>query len=405
MRRPVGLDINGWHDFACRDWSADDPDKRTDSLNIVDGGFASVVVTDESLTVSGPQAILSPIGRGSGWGRIGAIEKRRRLADLWRGLLAGRVDQSFRIDLRTAADTLSVKAEELVLCIPDRAEMNEAGQDALLTTLAGGRRPHVTLLWRSVALLLDLLDGGALPGARDGQHIACIVHGQDGLEVQQLVLRRLPECPDWLAPERAGPGRVCCPELGLSSLAEQAGAAVAHVNPRLAGWRGEVPRLPFALLFGEQTLIADEVIRADNGNWELARAPSSWSFVLPQGDLAGLGESNDLAVVLSPLAERHRRALTEWLVQSLPQISVLAADPCAAARGALRAARRDSTLSRSSRSDCARRVARGHTPLRALGSAGRPSARQRRIRVAADHEPGVDRRHGADEFLYPQGSA
>jgi len=25
---PVGLDINGWRDYGCRDWSAEDPTRR-----------------------------------------------------------------------------------------------------------------------------------------------------------------------------------------------------------------------------------------------------------------------------------------------------------------------------------------------------------------------------------------
>ena len=39
MRRPVGLDLNGWHDFACRDWQFDDPDERTEAPELVDGGI------------------------------------------------------------------------------------------------------------------------------------------------------------------------------------------------------------------------------------------------------------------------------------------------------------------------------------------------------------------------------
>ena len=66
MRRPIGLDLNGWRDHGYRDWSADDPDARLDAPVRLDGGSRSVIVEHGSLLVGGPEAILSPIGRGGG---------------------------------------------------------------------------------------------------------------------------------------------------------------------------------------------------------------------------------------------------------------------------------------------------------------------------------------------------
>ena len=78
MRKPVGLDLDGWHDFACRDWSTDDPDEPPGEPRTFDGGIGSVVVTHEDMTIGGPQAILSPIGRGPGWGASAPVRNAAR---------------------------------------------------------------------------------------------------------------------------------------------------------------------------------------------------------------------------------------------------------------------------------------------------------------------------------------
>ena len=80
MRRPVGLDINGWRDYGCRDWSAEDPDVVAEAPVTLDGGIYSVIVEHDDMLAGGPQASLSPIGRGQGWSDIGAAGKRRMLA-------------------------------------------------------------------------------------------------------------------------------------------------------------------------------------------------------------------------------------------------------------------------------------------------------------------------------------
>lgn len=338
MRRPVGLDLNGWHDFACRDWRVDDPDEALGELELVNGGFGSVVVAQDGETIGGPQAILSPIGRGNGWGWIGAPEKRRALSDLWDAFLAGASDSRFVADIRAAADALSVQADEVVLCMPDRAAMGEARQHELLAALKGPRRPRVTLLWRPVAVLLDLLDGGALPDAAEGMRVTCVIHGHDGLEVQRLVLRRLAGYPDHPAPERAGPGELHCPELGLARLLEHARKAVANANPSLHARPTETPRLPLDLLFNESGPPTEEVVRRDNGNWTILHPPPGLHLPDLACDPLPLCAEADLVLVLSPLAPQHRAWLTECL--SGLGVRVQLVEPAAAARGALHAARR-----------------------------------------------------------------
>ena len=340
MRKSVGLDLNGWHDFGCRDWRVDDLDERPGEVEVLDGGYGSVVVEHDGMIVGGPQAILSPNGRGAGWGPVGATTKRRELAKQWHSLLTGTPDGGFAGDFRAAVDALSVQADELVVCMPDRPEMSEARQQDLLTALTGRRRARATLIWRSVALLLDLLDGGSLPEVAEGQRILCVIHGHDGLDVQRLVMRRLDDKPGQFAPERAGAGTSHCPELGLACLAEHAKAAVADANPWLADRPAEIPRLPFNLLFEEPAPLPEEVIRRDNGNWTTVIAPPEYRVPEPPHDLGFSGADADLVILMSPLAERHRNELRDCLADRLGGIKLVLSDPAAAARGALRAARR-----------------------------------------------------------------
>lgn len=289
MRRAVGLDLNGWHDFAARERDAETDLPGAAEMS-VDGGYASVVVSHNGMTVGGPQAILSPIGRGNGWSEIGAREKRRDLRALWPALLAGSADPDALRDLRIAADALAVRADAIGLCMPDRKEMAEAGQQSLLQALAGPRRPAATLIWRSVALALAALDGGLLPRAGDGMRLLCLLHSADGLEVQTLVVRALADHPGWLAPERGGPGGVLCPEVGLVHLLAAAEAAMAGANPHFGDRPTEAPRLPLALLLDGCEPGEPEVLRRDNGTWTLARPPAA--FRLP---LATLPAAPDLA--------------------------------------------------------------------------------------------------------------
>jgi len=338
MRRPVGLDLNGWHDFACRDWHLDDPDERTDAPELIDGGFGAVIVETDGISIGGPQATLSPIGRGNGWGEVGARDRRRDLAGLWRSFLAGTADGHFGGDMRAAADALSMHAGETVLCMPDRAAMDEARQHTLLTALQGPRRPTVTLLWRPVALLLDLLDSGELPGAADGMRIVCAIHAQEGVEVQHLVLRRLDDHPGYLAPERSVRGELLFPELGLAQLLEHARQATANANPALGTRPAETPRMPLDLLFRDPEPPIEEVVRRDNGNWTLVTAPAEFHLpTLPQRDVLHVAVA-DMVLVMSPLARRHQG----WLGERLSELgqTLRLTHPAAAARGALRAARR-----------------------------------------------------------------
>jgi hypothetical protein len=337
MRRPIGLDLNGWHDFACRDWSAEDIDNHAGETSRLDGGIRSVVVSQEELVVGGPQALLSPIGRGQGWSDIGDPANRRLVADHWSELLAGRVNERFNADMFAAAQALSPRADQIVVCIPDRPDMNEAAQSSLRNALVRRRSPRPFLLWRSVALVLGLLDADELPGATEGTRIECLIHAADGIEQQSLVLRRDSGHAGRLTPERAGTGGMTCARFGLNGLLDLAKRAVDLANPWISGIPAEPADMPNRILFDEGPLQPDEIIRRDNGNWIKLKTPECFSLPTPT-DLPEI--SADLILLLSPLALRHRCAINALLAERNEAARVVMVSPDTAARGALYAARR-----------------------------------------------------------------
>jgi hypothetical protein len=285
MRRIIGLDLNGWRDHASRDWSLDDGDKepgdsavpvsqQIEELHYLDGGAAAVVVAfGPQGHVGGPQAILSPIGRGGGWGEVGRIEKRRRISDLLQALLRGDVGGPFRSQVQAAVDAMSASAQDVVLTVPDRPTFDDGRQQLLLDCLAAPRRKSVRLLWRPVALVLAALDANQLPDVREGLRIVCLSHSDDGVERQSLVLRRLADHPGVYAPERAGYGQVVGGNVGLCRLLAESERLTAASNPRLQDAKHEPSRLPVRSLLDGIAPGTVEVLRLDNGTWVQAQAP------------------------------------------------------------------------------------------------------------------------------------
>jgi hypothetical protein len=337
MRAPVGIDVNGWADAACRDWDPGDPDVPPAAPHAVDGGICPVVVVHAGMHVGGPQAALSPIGRGAGWGAIGDTANRRDIAKLWQAMLLGRAESHDARDLCEAMSALSMFSDHRTICIPDRIEMDEERQRQLLQALQGQRQPTARLLWRSVAILLGMLDDGMLD-VSEGSRVACLVHESDGILLQTFTLRSLAEHPGWLAPERAGPGRVMATTWSLDALLAAAQSATHAVNPHLAAWGTEQPRMPAEFLFAAEPPSAPEIVRRDNGNWARVVPPDRLAWPDPAA-LDALTIDAQTVVLWSPLAKRHVAPLADALQDRLGKVPILA-DKAAAARGALRAARR-----------------------------------------------------------------
>jgi len=62
--------------------------------------------------VGGPQALLSPIGRGGGWGRIGRVDLRDPVRALLDAVLAGHSEKQLTSKLAAAAEALTAQSDE-----------------------------------------------------------------------------------------------------------------------------------------------------------------------------------------------------------------------------------------------------------------------------------------------------
>ena len=352
MRNIIGLNLNGWHDHAVRDWRPDDLEIAPNAEPIetypgaegtycLDGGVASVVVEfADGNFVAGPQATFSPIGRGAGWGTIGRLSRRNRISDLISTFLSGEVHEGFSSQLRASMDAMTVSAQDVVMVISDRAEFDDELRDELLRYLEGPRRLFVRLLWRPVAVALSMIECGRLPSIREGLKILCLDHSGDGIEKQQLVLRELLDHPGIFAPERAGYGEIVGASVGLSALLEECERETAMFNRHLNDAGHEPSRLPVRLIIEGVAPGTREILRLDNGTWTEALAPAS---SVPQclKEAIDLGPNDaDVVLLTTPLVEPWRGEFVARIIEAVASSTIVIASPAAAAHGALVAGRR-----------------------------------------------------------------
>ncbi|TBW38401.1 hypothetical protein EYW49_09015 [Siculibacillus lacustris] len=343
MAKLAGLDLAGWHDAACCNYDLASGEATAEGV-VVDGGIGAVVVDmtvgGTKCAVAGPQAILSPIGRGYGWSKIGDPKARRSLRARWKDLFGCAAAEPHMTDFAAGVTALAAGAERVLFCVPDRPEMSERPQQMLLRGLTGRGRSRPTLLWRSVAVLLDALDGGRLSNVAAGMMIVVLTHEGDGIAMQRFVLRGLDAHDGVLAPERAAVGRVFWPTWGLECLLETLTRELHAANPALEEFGAETPRLPLTLLLIEPPFELPEIIRRDNGDWLQIDAPVERP-ITPDFDVADPDlPPADLVLVTSPLAARHRDRLEADVRRAWPGVEVMALNPASAARGALYAAER-----------------------------------------------------------------
>ncbi|MBR1214610.1 hypothetical protein [Bradyrhizobium sp. JYMT SZCCT0180] len=341
MRRVSGADINGWRDIAARDWNVEEPDVRLEAARIVDGGLGTVAVKQSSGDwIGGPQALLAPHGRGLGWGELGTSERRVSLAPLLDDLRSGNsraVDEIYG----ATVNALARFADDVILCVPDVQEFDEAAQFRTLSIFRRDRR-QIRLLWKPVAVFLHALDCHAIPPNADGAVFRFLIHSGEGIELQTLRLRRDSEHPDHVAPERDGYGLKILRNLGLKQLADRAHASVVEANPLLNEGFCEKSTLGLRLICGNSKAGDVEILRLNNGNWIDIVAPEiAEGELFPNTDFKdldfGTSETISSTFLLTPLAPAFASVLSSRLQAFFPNVALL--DWEAAARGCLCAGR------------------------------------------------------------------
>lgn len=342
MRRISGLDINGWKDVAARDWEPDEPNVYAEMTTILDGGIGSVAVQQNSGEwIGGPQALLSPHGRGQGWGALGSPDRRLALAPLLEQFTSAEPPK-FSTAYGAAVNALARGADDILLGVPDIQQFDEGARSRMLSVFYRDRRAF-RLLWRPVAAFLHALDTRAIPKDADGELFCFLIHSGTGIDLQTLRLRRDSEHPDHVAPERDGYGLRVLQNVGMNRLLERAHAAVLRANTLLDEWFSDNSMLGLRLICGSSLPGDTEVLRLHNGNWIEVTAPNvSETDLLTSADFAksiDFGTSDKIAAtfLLTPLAGPFADALSTRLETFFPNVTTLGWD--AVARGNLTAGR------------------------------------------------------------------
>lgn len=346
MRHLVGLDINGWHDWAARNWSASE-DHQVD-YEVVDGGIASVVISEMGAQaeqpIGGPQAHLAPHGRGIGWGPIGSPDRRARVRDLLDP--NGAVEQkSTSAALLSVVNALSLDAKRIVFAVSDtEAGMNEARQTALLGLLRHPKQPLPVLLWKPVAILLQAITEGRFTELDIGRDIDIICHEGEGLSVQTLRIASPKGTNQLLAPERHGFGNLVVSDIGLLPLQEEIARQWVSANPDLTGhgigWHCEAERW----LLGAAERSRDHILRKANGDWVKIVEPaglqvSDWNLDTLSDTLGSMSKGSGPILLHTPLHKDLAQKLSELVSKASGRpVNLCSVDSIA--RGCLEAAKR-----------------------------------------------------------------
>lgn len=337
MRRLVGFDLNGWNDFAARNWlevPGQEPVENRDQ--VVHGGVGGVVVqlkdsaNGKDNLIGGMQALRAPHGRGGGWGDVG-----EQLRHSVTALLEDPADHPDAIANALCAMARAQKAT-VALAIPDLPALNERRQEALLKALRKLRPGRSVLVWRPVLALLAALkklDSVNWDGVRT---VGVVGHCARGFSTQKLRLRH----GALIAPERRDTGQLHPCDLGLEPLLEQAITALRAccANPA----RSEhivVSGLPYKLAMGCEC--SPEPLRQWNASWELVTPPPNFTPApsdLPDSLARSLRDC-DLVLFETPTRGSVHRVALEALEGAVDR-RIHALAPDAVALGALEAARR-----------------------------------------------------------------
>ena len=337
MKKLVGFDLNGWNDFAAKNW-LEVPGQETieDVEQVVHGGVGGAVVkvSEAAKTdgfVGGMQALRAPHGRGEGWGVIG--DENRRLSV--RAMLE---DPTTHVEaLASALSSMAASRKATtVLAIPDLPHLSEEKQEALLRCLQFLRAGRRLLVWRSVLSVLAALSDFDISTWKEGQKVGVVQHHSTGFAVQVLRLR----FEGQFAPERKTVGRLVESDCGLDRLIERANEIVkgAASNPDRAD-HVMASNLPCRFALGQQC--SAEPMRQWNGRWEVVEPPES--FKVPHKPLptaiSDLLSDADVILFDTPAVGKVRDQLCTLLKQAVGQ-DVFVQSSDAVARGGLEAARR-----------------------------------------------------------------
>jgi hypothetical protein len=331
-RKLCGFDINGWRDFAAKNWrSIPGEEEEVGAVDIVTSGPLSSVVrvgkSGGSRWIGGAQADFAPHGRGGGWGDIGDVEKRVSV----RSLLEMQDDDIGK--LTSALLGSAHGSAHTIMSIDEGPDGDEAAQEHLLLALAWGKFRNSSLVWRPVLAALFAIEQAQVS---EGQTIGVVCQDRRGLSVQKLRIR---SARKMLAPERREAAKLIPCEAGYETLVRFARIAAVGVE----GFSARTAHRAMASSVGKAGLgmtCNPEILRLSNGDWEvldLSDYDASETVSVPQTELNLSGCD---AVFFETLTEGRLKDRLIADIQQALEVEIHALPATAVAQGALEAARR-----------------------------------------------------------------
>ena len=279
--RLIGIDMNGWHDFAVRNWvrNNEGKDESFPDGYTVDGSTLSRVVEvgDDDLTminnrdswIGGPRAQMAIHGRGSGWGDFGNVKRRillRRSCDPW--------------VWEKSISELGTNPRIAVLAVPDYPDMDDTVREKRLQAMRSLLARRKMLVWSSVALALTQCNCQTVEA---GQKLGIVELDAQGFRVQKLDII---ERDGLLTPRRRNYGASLASSIGLAKREE---AVLERITSKGKGVRIaralDLADLPALLSMAKPGEVLTELIRLENGDWHEAIGKSAsieLDVVLPE---------------------------------------------------------------------------------------------------------------------------
>ena len=334
-RKLSGFDINGWRDFAAKNWrQAPGEEEEMVEVEIVQSGPLSSVVKVgtgyRTRWIGGSQADIAPHGLGDGWGEVGSNDRRASL----RSLLEMR-DQDIN-KLSASLKGLAYGGYYNILSIDEGEDGSEETQEHLLKALSEGKYRNSALVWRPVLATIYAIEQKLLS---EGQLVGVICQNRQGFSVQKLLIR---SARGVLAPERRASAKSVSCDAGYEHLVKQ--ARYWALGDR--GLSSSTSHRAAAQSVGKAALglpLKPEILRAQNGDWEILdirNHVATFDFQDVEHDL----NLQDCSIVLfETLCEGKLKQNLEASIKRASNTSVRSLPADAVARGALIAARRASS--------------------------------------------------------------
>lgn len=335
QRKICGYDLNGWRDFAARNWLSKPGDETEfGATTLAEGGILTSVVQigdrNQSRWIGGAEAGIAPHGRGGGWGNVGERSRRKAV----RALLEH--DATDTAGVAAALRGLARESSCSVVAIDDIPAAREALQENLLRALALTQAAMRLLVWRPVLATLHAVENGIV---RENDRVGVICHGANGFSLQDLRIRREDGRFSILAPERRSAGTLVQSGLGYKELCLAAGDQLRRGLPEQAASAIDTLAIVGRLALGVDA--PPELMRLANGSWQ--RITADGRFDLPASDLRS-GDLERLSscriILFESLAEGHVRSGVRSALESICPAPIADLTPSAVADGALVAAKR-----------------------------------------------------------------